>query len=83
MKMNRQNPGGEGSLKTGYAPGQMKKFDKKADGDLKPYGLTTKYSAREPGLSGMAKGAHVQKSGHANKSFTGSTVTGTFRDFDD
>mgnify|MGYP001193025151 CR=1 FL=1 len=80
MKMNRQNPGGEGQM-TKSMKG-CEQYMKKGQGDLKPYGLTTKYSAQERGLEGKTKGGHVRSTAHAKTSFTGSTVTGTFPDAD-
>ena len=80
MKMNQQNPGGEGQM-TKSMKG-CEQYQARGKGDLKPYGLTTRYAASERGLSGMGKGAHVRSSAHANKSFTGSTITGEFPDAD-
>lgn len=67
MKMNVQNPGGEGALK-----GSMKGCEfgmKKGEGNLKQF-------TQQPGMGSLSGSKDLGKS-HVNTAFSGSTVSGS------
>ena len=74
MKMNPQNPGGEVHAKPTMKG--LEKYMVKGQGSVLGGTLQTKGALAAPGMSGMAKGAHV-RSTHAKSSMSGTTVTGT------
>lgn len=73
--MSSQNPGGEVVTKP-----TMKGCEfgmKKGKGSDTGGTLQTRYSTNAPGMSGMGKGGHKQKTSHVLSSISGATVTGT------
>jgi hypothetical protein len=67
MKMNQQNPGGEGALKGGMKGCEMGL--KKGQGNLKSF-------TSKPGM-GSLSGPSTGGTGHSPKSMSGATVSGS------
>lgn len=78
MKMNPKNPGGE--VKSGPTMKGCEFGIGKGKGSVLGGTLQTKYSLNSPGME-MKKGGHASDGkstgSYANKSFSGSTVTGS------